>query len=85
MVRSDGRVLRRARGLAPGSVARLPISRPVLAVGANLKNTVTLVISGEAFISQHLGDLEHHQAFQAFQEAIQDLIGMYEVDWEEAW
>lgn len=77
------KVLRRARGLAPGAVARLPISRPVLAVGADLKNTVTLVVAGEAFVSQHLGDLGHYQACQAFEGTVRDLIGMYEVDWEE--
>ncbi len=32
-------ILRRSRGYAPGAVARLPIERPLLAVGADLKNT----------------------------------------------
>src|SRR6202022_1572048 len=32
-------ILRRSRGYAPGAVASLPIERPVLAVGADLKNT----------------------------------------------
>jgi hydrogenase maturation protein HypF len=76
-------VFRRARGLAPGAVARLPIQRPVLAVGADLKNTVTLVVGGEAFVSQHIGDLEQYEATQAFQETVRDLISMYEVDPEE--
>jgi hydrogenase maturation protein HypF len=78
-----GSVLRRARGLAPGAVARLPHTRPVLAVGADLKNTITLVVAGEAFLSQHLGDLEQAQACQAFEETIRDLIAMYEVDWDD--
>ncbi len=73
-------VLRRARGLAPGAVARLPVSSPVLAVGADLKNTVTLVVGGEAFVSQHVGDLRHYEALRAFRETIQDLLAMYEVD-----
>jgi hydrogenase maturation protein HypF len=72
-------VLRRARGLAPGAVARLPDSGPVLAVGADLKNTVTLVVGGEAFVSQHVGDLRHYEALRAFRETIQDLLAMYEV------
>jgi hydrogenase maturation protein HypF len=76
-------VLRRARGLAPGSVARLPVSSPVLAVGADLKNTVTLVVGGEAFVSQHVGDLRHYEALRAFRETIQDLLAMYEVDPDE--
>ena len=73
-------ILRRARGYAPGAVARLPLPYPVLAVGADLKNTVTLVVGGEAFVSQHIGDLEHYEAFQAFRETIQDLTGMYGVE-----
>jgi hydrogenase maturation protein HypF len=76
-------VLRRARGLAPGAVARLPLSRPVLAVGADLKNTVTLVVGGEAFLSQHIGDLQQYEAFQAFQETVRDLTAMYGVDWDQ--
>jgi len=76
-------VLRRARGLAPGAVARLPLTRPVLAVGADLKNTVTLVVGGEAFVSQHIGDLEQYEASQAFQETIRDLTAMYEVAWND--
>jgi hydrogenase maturation protein HypF len=76
-------VLRRARGLAPGAVARLPIARPVLAVGADLKNTITLVVGGEAFVSQHIGDLEQYEASQAFRETVRDLTAMYEVDWND--
>ena len=76
-------ILRRARGYAPGAVARLPLPGPILAVGADLKSTVTLVVGGEAFVSQHLGDLEHYEAFAAFRETIQDLLAMYEIAAEE--
>jgi len=76
-------ILRRARGYAPGAVATIPSSRPILALGADLKNTVTLVVEGQAFVGQHIGDLDHYESFRAFQEAIQDLVSMYEVDWNE--
>ena len=76
-------ILRRARGYAPGAVARLPLSGPVLAVGADLKNTVTLVVGGEAFVSQHIGDLSQYEALRAFQETIRDLTAMYEVKEDE--
>ncbi len=72
-------ILRRARGYAPGAVAKLPSERPILALGADLKNTVTLVVDGQAFVSQHIGDLEHYQAFRAFDETVHDLISMYDV------
>jgi hydrogenase maturation protein HypF len=76
-------ILRRSRGYAPGAVASLPITRPVLAVGADLKNSVALVVDGQAFVSQFIGDLDHYQAFQAFQETIRDLMAMYKVRWED--
>ncbi len=77
-------VLRRSRGYAPSAVATLPTRRPILAVGADLKNTVTLVVDGQAFVSQHIGDLDHFAAFRAFTEAVQDLCRMYEVRLEDA-
>jgi hydrogenase maturation protein HypF len=72
-------ILRRSRGYAPAAVARLPGDRPILALGGDLKNSVTLVVGGDAYVSQHIGDLEHHQAFEAFRETVRDLVGMYEV------
>ena len=76
-------VLRRARGYAPGAVARLLSAQPILALGADLKNAITLVIDGQAFVSQHIGDLDHYDAFRAFQETVSDLMSMYEVDRDE--
>lgn len=73
-------VLRHARGYAPRAVARLPTVRPILAVGADLKNAVSLVVAGNAFISQHIGDLDQFPALQAFRETVADLCAMYEVD-----
>lgn len=76
-------ILRRARGYAPSAVAQLPAKQPILAVGADLKNTVTLVVEGQAFVSQHIGDLEHFQAHRAFAEVIEDLLSMYDVRWRD--
>ncbi len=80
-------ILRRARGYAPSAVAVLPailpVARPILAVGPDLKNTITLVVDGQAFMSQFIGDLSHFEALRAFRETIQDLISMYEVSWDD--
>lgn len=76
-------ILRRARGYAPGAVSAIPTRRPILAVGADLKNTVTLVVDGQAFVSQHIGDLDHYAAFRAFQETVDDLLTMYEIQRDE--
>jgi hydrogenase maturation protein HypF len=76
-------ILRRARGYAPGAVATIPSVRPILAVGGDLKNAITLVVDGQAFVSQHIGDLADYQSRRAFHETIQDLMTMYEVRQEE--
>ncbi len=73
-------ILRRARGYAPSTVAQLPTEKPILALGADLKNCVTLVVGGQAFVSQHLGDLGHYPALESFREAVEDLLRMYDVD-----
>jgi hydrogenase maturation protein HypF len=73
-------ILRRARGYSPSVVTSLPTDRPILALGADLKNAITLVVDGQAFVSQHIGDLEHYQAFRAFQETVDDLLSMYRID-----
>lgn len=80
-------ILRRSRGYAPGAVAGFLVQpsadRPILALGADLKNTITLVVEGQAFVSQHIGDLDHYEAFRAFEETIRDLMTMYEIRWED--
>jgi hydrogenase maturation protein HypF len=75
-------ILRRSRGYAPSAVATVPTERPILAVGADLKNTITLVVNGQAFVSQHIGDLDQYQCFEAFRETIEDLVSMYQVPWD---
>ena len=60
--------------------APLPVDRPVLALGADLKNAITLVVDGQAFVSQHIGDLDHYERAAArSSETIHDLLAMYDV------
>jgi hydrogenase maturation protein HypF len=81
----DGRLtlLRRARGFAPESVVddpRFDAGPPILALGAGMKNAITLAVAGRAFVSQHLGDLDRVEARLAFEETVRDLCAMYGVD-----
>ena len=56
------RPLRRSRGLAPDAV-RLPGGTGrVLAVGGHMKNTLCLADGAQAFLSPHVGDLDHPDA-----------------------
>jgi hydrogenase maturation protein HypF len=59
--------LRRSRGYAPQPVS-LPFAcpAPILAVGGQFKGTFALGRDRHAFLSHHLGDLDHFEAFQAF-------------------
>lgn len=59
--------IRRSRGQAPKPV-RLPYdsAQPVLAVGAQLKNTFALGRGRDGFISHHIGDLDELGAYRAF-------------------
>ncbi len=63
--------LRRARGFVPKSVA-LPLNcpEPILAVGAEQKNTFCLAWDRTAILSQHLGDLDTAETFDYFELAI---------------
>ncbi len=63
------RLLRRARGFAPAPLSLPPgfeQAPPVLAMGAELKNTFCLAAQGRAIVSQHLGDLEDAQTLREY-------------------
>jgi hydrogenase maturation protein HypF len=72
-------VLRRARGFAPLPIQlRTSTGVTILGVGAHLKNTITLCVGRQAFISQHIGDLETDQAHEALRRVINDFQALYE-------
>jgi hydrogenase maturation protein HypF len=73
---------RRARGYAPRAI-RLPFeSPPVLAVGAELKSVVCVLKGSQAFLSQHIGDLQNDSSCDSFRQTIQHLTGLLEVSAE---
>jgi hydrogenase maturation protein HypF len=59
--------VRRSRGHAPSALP-LPFAapRPLLATGAELKSTFSLVRGSQAFMSPHLGDMDSEAAYRAF-------------------
>lgn len=63
--------LRRSRGYAPMPL-RLPVPthEPLLAVGPHLKNTFTLAHGADAYVSQHIGDLDTLETQAHFQDAL---------------
>jgi hydrogenase maturation protein HypF len=67
-------MVRRSRGYAPEPVP-LPTAarRQVLAVGAELKNTVAVAKGDNVIASHHIGDLEHLAAYRSFLQAVDHL------------
>jgi hydrogenase maturation protein HypF len=78
--RGRASVLRRARGYAPEPLpVRTRFPRPVLACGAELKNTFCLAKENYAFISQHIGDLENAETLRSFNEGIEHFERLFDV------
>jgi hydrogenase maturation protein HypF len=63
-------VLRRARGYAPNPLALVFPARPVLACGAEQKNTFCLTRDNHAFLSQHIGDMENQETLDHFEATV---------------
>ncbi|HEY5874744.1 MAG TPA: carbamoyltransferase HypF, partial [Ilumatobacteraceae bacterium] len=83
VVRAAGgrvRSLRRSRGFAPEPL-RLPFvaRRAVLAVGAELKSTISVAHHDWVVPSHHIGDLEHLATYRSFTQAISHLSALYGV------
>jgi hydrogenase maturation protein HypF len=73
-------LLRRSRGYAPEPVtARTSFSRPVLACGAELKNTFCLAKDRHAFVSHHIGDLENAETLRSFVEGISHFSRLFDI------
>ena len=73
-------VVRRARGLAPLPL-RLPVPSPapIVAVGADLKNTLALVDGARAYVSQHIGDLESLETIMHFHQTLDRFGSLFQI------
>lgn len=73
--------LRRSRGFVPASL-ELPVEapRPLLACGAELKNTFCLGKSQRAWIGHHIGDLENFETLGSFRDGIEHFQWLFAVE-----
>ncbi|MFQ6614030.1 MAG: carbamoyltransferase HypF, partial [Fidelibacterota bacterium] len=72
------RPIRRSRGFVPQPVFIRGTGPTVLAVGAELKNTVCLLKDNQAIISQHIGDLKNLEALDFFHQTVHHLKTIFE-------
>jgi hydrogenase maturation protein HypF len=74
------RAIRTGRGSAPMEL-KLPfeLDRPVLALGAQMKNTIALAWKNRAVISPHIGEMDSARSLDVFENTINDLQKLYGV------
>lgn len=71
--------VRRSRGYAPYPVA-LPFDvPPILAVGGELKATFCLANETQAFMSQHIGDMENLETLDVFEKAVSHMEDLFRI------
>lgn len=78
MMNGQPMVMRNARGYSPTPVSLTNHVSPILAVGAHLKNSVAIASGNHAFASQHIGDLETAEAFEAMKRVTASLSDIYD-------
>jgi hydrogenase maturation protein HypF len=73
-------MLRRSRGYVP-SLLRLPLAspRPLLACGAELKNTFCMARGERAWLGPHIGDLRNYESLRSFRESIEHYQRCFEL------
>jgi hydrogenase maturation protein HypF len=73
-------LLRRSRGYVPEPLdAGTWFARPVLACGAELKNTFCLARDNHAFVSHHIGDLENAETLRSFTQGIEHFRRLFDI------
>lgn len=81
LISGKPRPIRLGRGYAPVE-RKLPfqLKQPILAIGADLKNTVALGFNDRVVVSPHIGDLGSPRSQQVFEQLIADLIQLYDIN-----
>jgi hydrogenase maturation protein HypF len=79
---NDGEmIIRRARGYAP-----LPVhlgfqsKASVIALGGQLKNTISVLKGDNVFVSQHIGDLENAETENVYRQTVNDITRIYNIE-----
>lgn len=76
----NAQFVRRSRGYVPSPVKLAIRGEAGIAVGAYLNSTVCVARRGEAFLSEHIGDLETRMACAAFETTVSHLLDILQVE-----
>jgi hydrogenase maturation protein HypF len=79
MIGVDELPVRRSRGYAPLPVRLGFAAAPTLAVGGELKATFCLASGRDAFMSQHIGDMENLETLGAFTRAVEHMESLFRI------
>jgi hydrogenase maturation protein HypF len=73
------RFIRRSRGYAPLPIVLDQKLPKILGCGAGLKNTICLTRGHHVFLSPHIGDLENVKSYEVYQNSIDHLKRMFDI------
>ncbi len=73
-------MIRRSRGHVPGAISLpVPAPRPLLACGAELKNTFCVATDEHAWVSHHIGDLKNYETLVSYREGVEHFQRLFAV------
>lgn len=73
-------ILRRSRGYVPFPIKLAASIEPILACGAELKNTFCLTRGPYAFVSDRIGDLENLETLSSFEQGIEHFKRLFSIE-----
>ncbi|MGB6838263.1 MAG: carbamoyltransferase HypF [Dehalococcoidia bacterium] len=79
LFRGQEGIIRRSRGYAPYPVRLDMDLAEVLACGAELKNTFCLTKGSDAYMSQHIGDMENYETYTSYRSSIEHFQRLFRV------
>lgn len=72
-------LFRRSRGYAPNYFGEIPASKEkILAMGGQLKSTVSFLPNDYLYISQYLGNLDNYDVYQRFTKTVEQFVHLFE-------
>ena len=73
-------ILRRSRGMAPSFLdINTAFETPILAMGAHLKSTFTLLPNQNCYTSQYFGNLDSFEVFGRYQNTTNQYLGVFNI------